>query len=118
MNTIRKIIRLGGTRVVGVVLMAGSVFFPEVCKAQQSQISKGEIRQVLPSGFPEVPGADADSARWDQYRRAKELWIQQNPEAYRKMNQLPELYTREEQDSIRARKEDEMRAKETLPVRK
>lgn len=98
--------------------MAGFVFFPEECDAQQTQISNGEIRQVLPPGFPEVPGGDADSVRWDQYRRAKELWIQRNPEVYRQMNQLPELYTREEQDSIRARKEDEMRVKETLPVRK
>lgn len=72
----------------------------------------------LPSGFPTVPIEGADSLDIRRYALEKQNWIQKNPDLYLKIAERPSLYTPAEQDSIRARKEEEMRIRNTLPIRK
>lgn len=72
----------------------------------------------LPPGYPAVPKEGADSIDIQRYRVEKDKWIQKNPDLYLKIANRPSLYTPAKQDSIRARKEEEMRVRNTLPIRK
>lgn len=71
----------------------------------------------LPEGYPKLPAEGADTAEHNRFAREKALWIQKNPEAYRKISERPSLYAPEEELKIRTAKEAEMRVKDTLPSR-
>jgi hypothetical protein len=93
------------------------VIFPFKSQAQSNQ---GLISQLVvlehppylipfPAGYPEVPKEGADSLEILRYKQLKEKWILENPELYHKISERPSIYTQAEQDSIRGRKEEEMR---------
>lgn len=69
----------------------------------------------FPPGYPEVPKEGADSIEVLRYQIEKDKWIKENPELYFKISERPSIYTLSEQDSIRARKEVEMRVLDSLP---
>jgi len=86
-----------------------------LCSAQNHKSNAYEF--VLPKDFPEIPAEGAPQSAWDTYKRAKEDWILNNPERYRKLADRPHIYSEEEQKAIRAKKEEEVFRKDTLPHR-
>lgn len=86
-----------------------------LCSAQSHKPDTYEF--VLPKDFPEIPPENAPQSILQAYQKAKEEWIRSNPLRYQQLANRPHIYSKEEQSAIRAKKEEEVFRKDTLPLR-
>jgi hypothetical protein len=86
-----------------------------LCSAQNHRPDAYEF--VLPKDFPEIPSEGAPQSAWDAYKRAKDDWMLKNPERYQQLANKPHIYSEDQQKAIRAKKEEEVFRKDTLPHR-